>query len=50
MSGNQRREELQQALKELVEEGQIIAVEEIDPRTGKTRYRYYHRDFAPKPH
>ena len=42
--------ELRQAVQELVQSGELVAVEEIDPATGDTRLRYYHHEFAPRPH
>lgn len=40
---------LKQALQSLIADGTIVRIEEIDPDTGKLRFRYFHRDFAPKP-
>lgn len=43
------REQYREALDQLVAEGKIVFVEEIDPQTGKLRKRYFHADQAPKP-
>jgi hypothetical protein len=42
-------EDIRQARDELIAEGLLVVVEEIDPRTGKLRNRYFHKKFAPKP-
>lgn len=42
-------EEIREVVAELVEEGKLVAVEEIDPATGKLRLRYYAAKYAPKP-
>lgn len=49
MTGPPTNEELRAAVQALLEEGKLVAVEEIDPETGEIRMRYYHRDYAPKP-
>jgi len=41
---------VRQAAAEMLKEGVLVAVEEIDPDTGAIRTRYFHRDHAPKPH
>lgn len=41
--------EVRQAVDELVADGTLIVVKEIDPATGNLRNRYYLRDHAPKP-
>ncbi|HEU4635697.1 MAG TPA: hypothetical protein VFS41_05920 [Edaphobacter sp.] len=47
---DEEMEELFRARDELVAEGELVRVEELDPKTGKLRWRYFHRDHAPKPH
>ena len=42
-------EQLRRAREQLVRDGHLVAVEEIDPRTGKLRYRYFAKEFAPTP-
>ena len=46
---NVTREEVQRALNELVREGRLVAVEEIDSKSGELRNRYFLKDRAPKP-
>jgi hypothetical protein len=46
---SQELKRLHQAKDDLVKSGDLVAIEEIDPETGKPRFRYYHRDYAPKP-
>ena len=41
-------QDVQDAIDELVSEGIVMAIQEIDPATGKLRHRYFHRDYAPK--
>ena len=41
-------EKARQARDQLVRDGHLVAVEEIEPSSGKLRYRYFARDFAPK--
>jgi hypothetical protein len=53
MSKKKKDKELEALFKardELVAEGELVRVEEIDPETGKLRWRYFHKNFAPKPH
>lgn len=53
MSKKKRDKELEALFKardELVAEGELVRVEEIDPATGKLRWRYFHKIYAPKPH
>ena len=42
-------EQVRRALDELVRDGHLVAVEELDPSSGRIRYRYFLRDLAPKP-
>ena len=41
-------EKARQVREQLVRDGHLVAMEEIDPCSGKLRYRYFARDFAPK--
>lgn len=41
--------EFRQVRDELVAMGLLVVVEEIDPRTGEIRNRWFHKKFAPKP-
>jgi hypothetical protein len=53
MSKNKKDKELEALFKardELVAEGELVRVQEIDPATGKLRWRYFHKNYAPKPH
>lgn len=43
-------EALFKARDELVAEGELVRLQEIDPKTGKLRWRYFHKMHAPKPH
>jgi hypothetical protein len=40
---------MRKALNKLLESGELVAIEEIDSKTGKVRLRYFHPDFAPRP-
>ena len=40
--------EFRQARDELVAMGLLVVVEEIDPRTGELRKRWFHKKFAPR--
>jgi hypothetical protein len=44
-----RYEDVKATLQQLVQDGLLVAVEEIDPKTGKMRYRYFATECAPKP-
>ena len=49
MARRATRDELRQAVEGLLASGDLVAVEQIDPATGKMEMRYYHRNLAPKP-
>jgi hypothetical protein len=44
-----RPSELRQSIEDLLKDGSLVAVTEVDPATGKLRNRYFHRVHAPKP-